>query len=123
MKLINNYCLEVKKSKFIGYFYNIENLDDVDLILDNLKKEHKKAKHYPYAYILNNNIKKSDDKEPSGTCGTPILNVLERNNLRNHLIVIFRYFGVFKLGVGPLLRCYSKVANEVIKYNIIHIID
>ena len=115
MKLINTYNLEIKKSKFIAYFYEIENIDEVNFILEKLKKEHKKAKHFPYAYIFNNIAKKTDDKEPNGTCGTPILNVLERNKLNKNLIVIVRYFGGVKLGAGPLLRSYSKTANEVIK--------
>ena len=115
MKLINNFTYEIKKSKFIGYFYEIDTLEDIDKILGLVKKEHKKAKHFPYAYKYNNIAKKTDDKEPSGTCGTPILNVLERNNLNHNIIVIVRYFGGIKLGVGLLLRSYSKVANEVIK--------
>lgn len=114
MKLLGNSSIEIKKSKFIGLLYEIESLNDVDKILENLKIEHKKAKHFPYAYKFNNTAKKTDDKEPSGTCGTPILNVLERNNLNNHLLVVIRYFGGTKLGAGPLLRAYSKAANLVI---------
>ena len=115
MKLIRESILEIKKSKFIGLLYELDNIEEVDIILDNLKKEHKKARHFPYAYKINNTAKKTDDKEPSGTCGTPLLNVLERNNLNNHLIVVIRYFGGIKLGAGPLLRSYSKCANMVIK--------
>lgn len=115
MKLINTSLVEIKKSRFIGYLYELDSILDVDIILDNIKKEHKKARHIPYAYKFNNTAKKTDDKEPSGTCGTPILNVLERNNLNNHMILVVRYFGGVKLGAGPLLRSYSKCANEVIK--------
>lgn len=115
MKLISSGDLEIKKSKFISLLYEIDNIEEVNVILNNLKVEHKKAKHFPYAYKFNNIAKKTDDKEPSGTCGTPLLNVLERNNLNNHLIVVIRYFGGTKLGSGPLLRSYSKVANMVIK--------
>ncbi len=115
MELINKYEYVIKKSKFIGYFYKIESIDEIEIILNNLKKENKKANHFPYAYICNTNIKKSDDKEPSGTAGSPILNVLERNNFNSHIIIVVRYFGGIKLGVGPLLRSYSKCANEVIK--------
>lgn len=115
MKLIGNSEIEIKKSKFIGLLYEIKSISDVDKILENLKIEHKKARHFPYAYKFNNTAKKTDDKEPSGTCGTPILNVLERNNLNNHLLVVIRYFGGTKLGAGPLLRAYSKAANLVIK--------
>ena len=115
MKLINSSNLEIKKSKFISYLYKIDSLEEVDIILTDLKTNNKKAKHFPYAYKFNNIAKKTDDKEPNGTCGTPLLNVLERNNLNSHLIVVVRYFGGIKLGAGPLLRSYSKVANDVIK--------
>lgn len=115
MELISSSNLEIKKSKFISFLYKIDSLEEVDFILNKLKIEHKKARHFPYAYKYNNIAKKTDDKEPSGTCGTPLLNVLERNNLNTHLIVVVRYFGGIKLGAGPLLRSYSKVANNVIK--------
>ena len=115
MKLVGESFLEIKKSKFYGYLYELNSIDEVDIILKNIKKDNKKARHFPYAYKYNSMAKKTDDKEPSGTCGTPLLNVLERNNLNNHLIVVVRYFGGIKLGAGPLLRSYSKTANEVIK--------
>ena len=115
VKLVGESFYEIKKSKFIGLLYKLDSIEEVDIILEEIKKEHKKARHYPYAYKFNSMAKKTDDKEPSGTCGTPILNVLERNNLNNHLLVVIRYFGGTKLGAGPLLRSYSKAANEVIK--------
>ena len=115
MELVNTSNLEIKKSKFICYLYKLESIDEINIILETLKKEHKKANHFPYAYKYNSQAKKTDDKEPSGTCGTPLLNVLERNNLNSHLIIVVRYFGGTKLGAGPLLRSYSKVANSVIK--------
>jgi len=115
MKLINEIQLEIKKSKFIGLYYEVNTLDEVDCILENLKKEHKKARHLPYAYKINNNIKKSDDKEPGGTAGMPILNIIEKNNLNNVLIVVVRYFGGIKLGAGGLIRAYSNASKEVIK--------
>lgn len=115
MKLISTYEEIIKKSKFISYYYEVDSVDDVNQILNNLKLEHKKARHLPYAYKINNNIKKSDDKEPSGTAGLPIYTVIERNNLNNSLIVIVRYFGGIKLGAGGLLRAYSSGANNVIK--------
>ena len=114
MKLISESFLEIKKSKFYGYLYEIDSIDEVDSILESIKNDNKKDRHYPYAYKINNIAKKTDDKEPSGTCGTPILNVLERNNLNNHLIVIVRYFGGIKLGAGPLLRSYNKCANDLV---------
>ena len=115
MKLVGSSFLEIKKSKFYGYLYQIDSIEEANTILFNIKNENKKARHFPYAYKFNNTAKKTDDKEPSGTWGTPLLNVLERNNLNNHIIIVVRYFGGIKLGAGPLLRSYSKVANDVIK--------
>ena len=113
--LINTFSLEVKKSKFIAYYFQIETIEDIQNILGYLKKEHKKAKHIPYAYKLNNLAKKSDDKEPSNTAGTPIYNIIEKNNLNNVLIAVVRYFGGIKLGSGLLTRSYLNSAIEAIK--------
>lgn len=115
MKLLNQITLEIKKSKFIGYYYQVDNLEEIDSILDSLRKEHKKAKHLPYAYKINGQIKKSDDKEPSGTAGMPILNIIDKNDLNYALIVVVRYFGGIKLGAGGLVRAYSNAAKEAIK--------
>ena len=115
MKAKNEYVQIIKKSKFIGYLYEVKSEDDVKVILEELKKEHKKARHMPYAYKLQNTAKKTDDKEPSNTAGLPILNVLERENLVDTMIVVVRYFGGVKLGAGPLLRAYSSTANGLIR--------
>lgn len=115
MKLLNEIAIEIKKSKFIGYYYEVTSVEEVNTILDTLRKEHKKARHFPYAYKINGQIKKSDDKEPSGTAGMPILNIIDRNNLNYVLIVVVRYFGGIKLGAGGLLRAYSNTAKEAIK--------
>lgn len=110
-----SYTYEIKKSKFIGLYFKVNNKNEIDNILNCIYKEHKKARHFPYAYKIDTLIKKTDDKEPSGTAGTPIYNVIERNNLNNCLIIVIRYFGGIKLGSGGLLRAYSKTANELIK--------
>lgn len=115
MKIINTSLIEEKKSKFYGYLYEIDNLEEIKIILNNLKKEHKKFKHVPYAYKFGNTAGKTDDKEPNNTAGMQILNVLIRNNLNNHLIVIIRYYGGINLGASLLLRSYSKAANLCIK--------
>ncbi len=114
MKLINESLVEIKKSKFIGLLYEISSVDEAKTIIESLKKEHKKARHLPYAYKVCNTAKKTDDKEPTNTAGLPIYNVLERNNLNNHLLVVIRYFGGIKLGAGGLLRAYSEAANKTI---------
>lgn len=115
MELLNTYELIIKKSKFIAYFYKIDNKEDADKVILNLKEEHKNARHIPYAYKLPNTAKKTDDKEPTGTCGTPLLTLLERNKLNNNLIAVVRYFGGTKLGASNLLRAYLNSANEAIK--------
>ena len=114
MKLLNTYEYKIKKSKFISYLYEIDEKEEVKEIWNNLKKEHKKSRHIPYAYILNNIAGKSDDKEPSGTSAAPIYNILERNSLTNKVIFIVRYFGGTKLGAGGLVRAYSTCASKVI---------
>lgn len=115
MKLINTSNIEIKKSKFLGFYYAIDNQDEVKEILDNLRKEHKKAKHIAYAYVYFQTAGKSDDKEPSGTAGLPLYNLLIMNNLKNSLIVVVRYFGGTKLGVGPLTRAYKEAGILAIK--------
>lgn len=110
----------IKNSRFICYLYKIKNIEDISLFLNNLKNEHKDATHHCYAYILDNIKKSSDDGEPSGTAGIPILKVLENNNLNNILAVVIRYFGGIKLGAGGLVRAYTKsVTNTLSKDNII----
>lgn len=117
MKLLNTYIYEIKKSKFIGLYYEVDKVEEVNTILDEIKKEHKKARHIPYAYKIDNEIKKTDDKEPSGTAGMPILNIIEKNNLNHCLLIVVRYFGGIKLGAGGLIRAYSTTAKETIKIN------
>lgn len=115
MNLINSGQIEIKKSKFISYYYEITSPDEVKIILDNLKKEHKKARHIAYAYKVLNTAGKSDDKEPTGSAGMPLYNLLEKNNLNNTLLVVVRYFGGTKLGFGPLTRAYSSAGIEALK--------
>ncbi len=113
--LLNTYTLEVKKSKFIGLLYDVKQESDVKDILLNLKKEHSKARHMPYAYIINGNAKKTDDKEPHNSAGMQIYNQLMYHNLDHHLLVIVRYFGGTKLGASNLLRAYLECAKNTIK--------
>ena len=113
--LINKYEITIKKSKFIGLLYDIQNTDDVKIILEGLKKEHPKARHMPYAYILGNTAKKTDDKEPHNTAGIQIYNQLVLNNLDHHLLVIIRYYGGTKLGASNLLRTYLQCAKNSIQ--------
>jgi uncharacterized YigZ family protein len=114
----------INKSKFITFIYKVNNIDEVKAILDNLKNNYNDASHICFAYILDGNIKASDDGEPSGTAGTPILNVLTKNKLNRVLCVVIRYFGGIKLGAGGLVRAYSNSVIEVLKLtNITEVIE
>ena len=108
--------MEIKKSKFLGYKYDITSTDEVDKILSALKKDHKKARHIAWAYIIvSPHLEKcSDDGEPSGTAGRPILNVLQKRGLSNCMVAVVRYFGGIKLGAGGLVRAYGKSASEAL---------
>ena len=105
----------IKKSKFITYLYNVNDITTVNNILDKLKIEYKDSTHICYGYIISGKEKCSDDGEPSGTAGLPILNVLKKNDLTNTLAVVVRYFGGIKLGAGGLTRAYSNAVNDTIK--------
>lgn len=113
MNLLNESSLEVKKSKFKAYLYEIEDKEEVNIILNDLKAKNKGYRHMPFAYKFNNTASKTDDKEP-GAIGLSFLNILERNNLSNHLLIVLRYYGGTKLGASNLLRTYSKCANNCI---------
>ncbi len=115
----NNSIKEIiiKNSKFITLLYKVYSLEDIKNTLINVKNLYPNATHYCYAYILNNEKKSSDDGEPSGTAGTPILNILESNNLNYILAVVIRYFGGIKLGSSGLIRAYSRSVKETIKEN------
>ncbi len=107
--------IEINKSIFITHLIKIEKKEEVALKLDNLKKEYKDATHYCYAYIIGDYKKSSDDNEPGGTAGVPIMDTLNKANLDNILCVVIRYFGGIKLGVGGLIRAYKKSVLEALK--------
>lgn len=106
--------LVVKGSKFISVLYHIEDIDDVENHLDYLRKKYKDATHICYAYRLENLEKFSDDGEPSGTAGFPMMSILKKKNINNVLAVVIRYFGGTKLGAGGLIRTYQKAISETI---------
>lgn len=107
--------IEIKKSKFITKLYRVNNIDEINLILNNINNEYKDATHVCFGYIVNGLEKCSDNGEPSGTAGLPILNVLKKKNLTNILAIVIRYFGGIKLGAGGLVRAYSNSATEALK--------
>lgn len=106
--------IEVKNSRFITKIFSI-NDSNINNYLELVKREYPKATHYCYAYIYNEEKRFSDDGEPTGTAGAPILNVLEKEQLNNVLIIVVRYFGGIKLGAGGLIRAYTKSVTETLK--------
>ena len=109
-----NHELIIKKSRFICYLYKVNDLEEINNYLNRIKEEHKNARHHCYAYILDNQKKATDDKEPSGTAGIPMLTLLEQKNLNHVLAIVVRYFGGIKLGTGGLFRAYTGVLKETI---------
>ncbi len=113
----------VKKSKFITNVMPVKNKGELDLLIETYRKKYWDATHNVYAYTLglNDEIQKfSDDGEPSGTAGRPVLEVIKSKMLKNVLVVVTRYFGGIMLGAGGLIRAYSESAAICIeKANII----
>ncbi len=117
---INNhkYQYEDKKSKFIAHTYKINNKEQIKQIIKQLKIEHPKSNHTPYAFrlgIQNIEIGFSDDGEPTGSAGKPIYFEIKGKELQNILICVVRYFGGIKLGVGGLTKAFSTAAKTVIE--------
>lgn len=100
-----------KKSKFIANLFSVESVEEAEELIRKTKKNYHDARHNCTAYrvVENGQIveKSSDDGEPSGTAGAPMLNILQKNNLGNVLIIVTRYFGGILLGTGGLIRAYS----------------
>jgi len=111
-----NVTVEIKKSKFITYLFPYEKFNDV---MEKLKNEHPKARHFVYAYRYLNEFEQivensSDDGEPKGTSGKPSLAVIAGMDIINSGVIIVRYFGGIKLGTGGLVRAYGDAVNEVL---------
>lgn len=109
--------IEIKKSRFITYLYPIETEDEFQSYLAAIRKEHYKANHHCQAFILNEDSsiqRMSDDGEPSGTAGVPMLEVLKNNELTYVMAVTVRYFGGTKLGAGGLIRAYSSAVSDAL---------
>ena len=105
-------------SKFIAYSFPIKNTNDFKKHLQELKKDHPKAVHHCFAYRIGtdgNNFRISDDGEPSGTAGKPILGQIDSKNLTDTLIVVVRYFGGTLLGVPGLINAYKTATSLVLQ--------
>lgn len=108
-----------KKSKFIANIFYINSVQEADDIIKSVKKKYYDAKHNCIAYRVIDNEKlverSSDDGEPSGTAGAPMLSILQKNNLCNLLVVVTRYFGGILLGTGGLVSCYSQATLDALE--------
>ncbi|MFY9214374.1 MAG: YigZ family protein [Tissierellaceae bacterium] len=104
----------INKSRFIGYANHIKTEEEALDFIEEISTKHRDATHNVYAYVVgeNSNIQRfSDDGEPSGTAGIPALEVIKKEDLRNVVVVVTRYFGGIHLGAGGLIRAYTKGAK------------
>lgn len=108
------FLLKEKSSKFFGYAYPVENEEQIKLILEDLRKNNNGAVHFCYAYQLGAekiSYRANDDGEPNNSAGMPIYGQIQSFGVTNILIVVVRYFGGIKLGVGGLITAYKTVAQ------------
>ena len=104
-----------KKSRFIGSVFPVTSEQEARAYLDSVRKQHYDARHNCWCYILKSGQKRySDDGEPQGTAGQPMLNVFEREHVVDVLCVVTRYFGGILLGAGGLCRAYTKAAKDAL---------
>ena len=106
---------EVMKSKFIAILFPIDDPDLFKKELAKIQKEHSKARHIVYAYRIDQKTKSCDDREPKGTAGRPLLELLFKKDLNKVALVVVRYFGGSLLGAGRLLRTYVQSGVAVLK--------
>jgi len=108
-----------KKSKFIANMYYVQDVEQAEEIIKQTKKKYYDARHNCFVFSITTSdgtiSRSSDDGEPSGTAGAPMLNILEKNNLSNVLIIVTRYFGGILLGTGGLVRAYSEATIKAIE--------
>ncbi len=108
-----------KKSKFIANIFYIENEKEAEEMINKIKKKYHDARHNCFAYRVNgeNGIiqKQSDDGEPTGTAGAPMLNILEKRELVNVVVIVTRYFGGILLGTGGLVKAYSEATKKALE--------
>lgn len=110
----------IEKSRFIGQSFHVEDLEETENIIKEVKKKYYDATHNCFAYIIGEDMsiaKASDDGEPSSTAGVPMLELMKKLNLTNTLVMATRYFGGIKLGASGLIRAYAKTAKISLEAN------
>ena len=119
--ILNDETAEIveKKSKFIANLIHVESIEEAESKIKEIKKKYHDARHNCVAYRVSEGgqivEKSSDDGEPSGTAGGPMLNILQKNNLCNLVVIVTRYFGGILLGTGGLVRAYSEATQQAIE--------
>ena len=104
-----------KKSRFLGHVFPVSSEEEARACVEAVRKEHYDARHNCWCYILRGGQKRySDDGEPQGTAGQPMLNVFEREGIENVCCVVTRYFGGILLGTGGLVRAYTEAAKDAL---------
>lgn len=110
-----NHTIIIEKSKFICYIRKTLDEDSAKTFINEIRKKHYNATHVCTAYVIGNDIQKSnDDNEPSGTAGIPMLTTIKNMNVVDVCVCVVRYFGGIKLGAGGLVRAYSNSVSETI---------
>ncbi|MCX8024175.1 MAG: YigZ family protein [Thermanaerothrix sp.] len=110
--------LVISRSRFIASLYPVHSESEVRTVLAKIRTEFAGASHYPYAYILGGNLHQehsSDDGEPGGTAGRPILQALKSREVEDAVLIVTRYFGGIKLGTAGLARAYREAALQVLE--------
>lgn len=117
--VLNTECSEIteKRSRFIATIAHVESEEEAFEFINKIKSKYWDARHNVYAFTIDsgNIARYSDDSEPHGTAGKPVLDVIVGNNLKNTVIVVTRYFGGILLGTGGLVRAYSSAAANIVK--------
>ena len=107
--------LIIERSRFLTYMKRVKSEEEYRNYISEIRRKHHDATHVCSAMICGNIRRSSDDGEPSGTAGAPILNVLDKNGLDETCALVVRYFGGIKLGAGGLIRAYSSATSECLK--------
>ena len=107
--------LIIERSRFLTYMKRVKSEEEYRNYISEIRRKHHDATHVCSAMICGNIRRSSDDGEPSGTAGAPILNVLDKNGLDETCALVVRYFGGIKLGAGGLIRAYSSAVSECLK--------
>jgi len=114
--------IEIQKSRFLGFAKYVDDVDQAAQFVQDIKAKYKDAKHVVYAYIVDGIQKSSDDREPSGTAGKPMLEYLMHNTVNHLAVAIVRYFGGINLGTGGLLRAYQGTCKSTMHSHLVRYI-